>query len=99
MNAILFWLAAGCFYAANTWHLLWLPLVWICFPGILLAHGIALAFDTLAMRNADKAIESAQVQGIKRWDLVGVNAALKVAELATASVAAIYYVKILRYFI
>jgi hypothetical protein len=78
--------------------------VWICFPGILLAHGIALVFDFPAMRIADKAIESApkdsgQLEGIKRWDLVGVNAALKIAELATASIAAIYYVRILRHFL
>ncbi len=59
MNAIVFWIAAACLYAANTWHLLWLPLVWICFPGVLVAHGIALLFDIPAMRNADKAIESA----------------------------------------
>jgi hypothetical protein len=63
---------------------------------VLVAHGVALPFDIPAMRNADNTIESAEVQGIKRWDLVGVNAALKFAGLATASIAAIYYVKILR---
>ena len=82
MNTVVFWPVAACLDAANTWHLLWMPLVWICFPGVLVAHGAARLFDIPAMRNADKAIESTEVQGIKRWDLVGVNAVLKVAELA-----------------
>jgi hypothetical protein len=51
MNAIVFWLAAGGLYATNTWHLLWLPLVWIRFPGVLLSHGIALLFDIPAGAN------------------------------------------------
>jgi hypothetical protein len=58
MNAIVFWTVAGCLYAANTGHLLWLPLVWICFPGILLAHGIAMLFDRQRKRWAAEKVGS-----------------------------------------
>lgn len=51
------------------------------------------------MRIANRAVESVEVKGIKCWDLLGASAILNVAELATPSIAAIYHVKLLRYFI
>jgi hypothetical protein len=35
MNAIVFCRVATCLYAANTWHLFWPPLAWLCFLGVL----------------------------------------------------------------
>jgi hypothetical protein len=56
-------------------------------------------FDIPAMSIADRAIEEAEVQGSKRWDLVAVSAALKVGELAGAAVGAVLYVEALKWFI